>query len=72
VNTAGNDAGIVRNLPGKPRRHYIVVVHANLGNRYTDANRPADLPGIYPVAYTEKYGTLGRAIDRLVTRHHNA
>ncbi len=71
VDTAGNDAGIVNNLPGKARRHFIVVVHSNLGDRYSDANRPADPPGIYPVAYTEKYATLGAAIDKLVTKHHN-
>jgi hypothetical protein len=71
VDTAGNDAGIVRNLPGKACRHFIVVIHSNLGDRYIDVNRPADPPGIYPVAYTEKYGKLGRAIDQLVTRHHN-
>ena len=67
TDTSGNDAGIVRSLPGKPWRHYIVVVHANLGDRYVDANRPADPPGVYPVAYTERYGRLGRAIDQLVT-----
>jgi hypothetical protein len=26
-------------------------------------------PGIYPVAYNEKYGRLGHAIDQLVTCH---
>jgi hypothetical protein len=67
TDTSGNDAGIVRSLPGKRWRNYIVVVHANLGDRYVDVNRPADPPGIYPVAYTEKYGKLGRAIDKLVT-----
>jgi hypothetical protein len=71
VDTSGNDAGIVHNLPGKAGRHYIVAVHANLGDRYTDPNRPADPPGIFPVAYTEKYATLGLAIDKLVTRHRN-
>jgi hypothetical protein len=48
-----------------------VAVHANLGDRYTDPNRPADPPGIFPVAYTEKYATLGLAIDKLVKRHRN-
>jgi hypothetical protein len=70
TDTSGNDAGIVRSLPGQRWRHYIVVVHANLGDRYVDAYRPADPPGVYPVAYTEKYGRLGHAIDRLVTRHN--
>jgi hypothetical protein len=67
TDTSANDAGIVRSLPGRRCRHYIVVVHANLGDRYVDANRPADPPGLHPVAYTEKFGTLGRAIDRLVS-----
>ncbi len=71
VDTAGNDAGIVKNLPGKSRRHFIVVIHSNLGDRYIDVNRPADAPGIYPLAYSEKYGKLGRAIDQLVRRHYN-
>jgi len=71
VDTAGNDAGIVHNLPGKARRSFIVVIHSNLGDRYTDVNRPADPPGVFPVAYSEKYGLLGRAIDDLVTCHRN-
>jgi CubicO group peptidase (beta-lactamase class C family) len=71
VDTSGNDAGIVHNLPGKPGRNFVVVVHSNLGDRYVDPNRPADPLGTYRVAYTEKYGTLGRAIDNIVTRHRN-
>ncbi|WP_279582140.1 serine hydrolase [Fodinicola feengrottensis] len=72
VDTSGQDAGIVQNLPGKASRHFIVVVHTNLGTRYIDVNRPADPPGIYPVVYTEKFGLLGKAIDQLVTNHHNS
>lgn len=67
VDTSGNDAGIVNSLPGKPKRDYVVVVNSNLGNRYVDKNRPADPPGIYPVAYSEKYGKLGLAIDKILT-----
>jgi beta-lactamase class A len=63
----GVDAGIVHSLPGKPVRNYIVVVNSNLGARYTDANRPADPPGIYPVAYTEKLGLLGKSLDGIMT-----
>jgi hypothetical protein len=48
-------------------RNYIVVVNSNLGARYTDANRPADPPGIYPVAYTEKLGLLGKSLDSIMT-----
>ncbi|GAA0266678.1 serine hydrolase [Cryptosporangium japonicum] len=68
--TAGGDAGIVRSLPGKPWRHYIVVVQTNLGSRFVDPARPKDPPGVDPVEYSEKFGELGRAIDRAVTSHH--
>ncbi|MCP2261679.1 Beta-lactamase enzyme family [Streptoalloteichus tenebrarius] len=68
VDTTGSDAGIVHSLPGKARRNYVVVVFSNLGTDYVDVNRPADPPGIYPVPYTEKYGKLGLAIDKIVTK----
>ncbi|MGH3662285.1 MAG: serine hydrolase [Micromonosporaceae bacterium] len=68
VDTSGNDAGIVKSLPGKPKRNYIVAVHSNLGERYTDPRRPDDPAGVNPVTYTEKYGKLGHAIDKIVTR----
>jgi hypothetical protein len=70
--TAGGDAGIVRSLPGKPWRHYIVVVQTNLGSRFVDPARPKDPPGVDPVEYSEKFGELGRAIDVAVTAHHYA
>ncbi|EXG80397.1 serine hydrolase [Cryptosporangium arvum] len=65
ADTSGNDAGIVKSLPGKPFRSYIVSVHSNLGYRYVDADRPADPAGVYPVQYTEKLALLGRAINAL-------
>lgn len=68
IDTSGQDAGIVRNLPGAEERHYIVAIHSNLGNRYIDVDRPADPPGIYPVQYTEKYGLLGKAVDDIFAR----
>ncbi|RDI19267.1 serine hydrolase [Lentzea flaviverrucosa] len=61
--TAGSDAGIVKSLPGKDKRDYIVVVFGNLGMDYADAARPADPPGVFPVLYTQKYAQLGKAID---------
>ncbi|MEU4232535.1 serine hydrolase [Nonomuraea sp. NPDC026600] len=64
VGNSGADAGIVRSLPGKEGRHYVVVAFTNLGTQYVDANRPATEPGIYPVAFTEKLAQLGSAIDR--------
>jgi hypothetical protein len=69
VDTAGGDAGIVRSLPGEKSRRYIVVVHSNLGTRYIDPNRPPDPPGIFPVAYSEKFALLGAAIDDIVAGH---
>jgi len=65
ADTSGNDAGIVKSLPGKPFKSYIVAVHSNLGYRYVDPNRPADPAGVYPVQYTEKLALLGRAINAL-------
>ncbi|WP_245777778.1 serine hydrolase [Lentzea xinjiangensis] len=66
VNTAGTDAGIVKSLPGKQKRDYIVVVFGNLGMDYVDAGRPADPPGVFPVLYTQKYAQLGKAIDAIM------
>jgi hypothetical protein len=68
---SGNDAGIVHSLPGRPSRHYVVVVHSNLGSRYVDVNRPADPAGAYAVAYTEKYGKLGAVLDDAIAWHRN-
>ncbi|WP_158846585.1 serine hydrolase [Saccharothrix deserti] len=67
VDTTGSDAGIVKSLPGKEKRNYIVVAFSNLGTDYVDTYRPADPPGVFPVLYTEKYAKLGAAVDRIVT-----
>ncbi|GGM92730.1 hypothetical protein GCM10011609_32740 [Lentzea pudingi] len=63
---AGSDAGIVKSLPGKGKRDYIVVVFGNLGMDYVDAARPADVPGVFPVLYTQKYARLGKEIDTIM------
>ncbi|WP_218005209.1 serine hydrolase [Actinomadura macra] len=63
VNNTAADAGIVRALPGKGGRSYVIVVFSNLGTQYIDASRPATPPGIYPYTYTEKFGKLGRLLD---------
>ncbi|GAA0925661.1 serine hydrolase [Nonomuraea longicatena] len=63
VNNSGADAGIVKSLPGKPGRHYIVVALTNLGTQYVDANRPPAEPGLFPVTFTEKLSRLGKAVD---------
>lgn len=66
VADAAGDAGIVRSLPGKPERNYIVVVFTNLGQR-GDSYRPSSPPGTYPPPVTERLAKLGAAIDKLVT-----
>ncbi|ACU38000.1 serine hydrolase [Actinosynnema mirum] len=66
VDTTGSDAGIVKSLPGKDKRNYIVVIFSNLGTDYVDANRPADPPGVFPVLYTQKYAKLGKAVDAIM------
>ena len=71
VGNSGADAGIVRSLPGKEGRHYVVVAFTNLGTQYVDAGRPATEPGVYPVAYTEKLARLGQAIDRYEAASHD-
>ncbi|MFC7583747.1 serine hydrolase [Nonomuraea antimicrobica] len=70
VGNSGADAGIVRSLPGKAGRHYIVVALTNLGTQYVDADRPAAEPGVLPVLYTEKLAQLGAAIDRYETTRY--
>ncbi len=70
VNNTAADAGIVRALPGKGGRSYVVVVFSNLGTQYVDAGRPATPPGIYPFSYTEKFAKLGRLIDAYEKHRH--
>jgi hypothetical protein len=55
-----SDAGIVRSLPGARRRHYVVALICDLGERYTDGRDPR-------VRYTEKLAQLGRRVDELLT-----
>ena len=63
VNNSAGDAGIVKALPGRGGRSYIIVVFSNLGTQYIDADRPATPAGIYPFTYTEKFAQLGRLMD---------
>jgi CubicO group peptidase (beta-lactamase class C family) len=69
VNNSGADAGIVRSLPGKPYRHYVITVFSNLGDQYQDPDRPATPAGIVPVEYTQKFAQLGQAIDQYEACH---
>jgi hypothetical protein len=65
VADAAGDAGIVRSLPGKAERNYIVVVFTNLGQA-GDPNSSSK-SGTYGPAVTERFAMLGAAIDKLVT-----
>jgi hypothetical protein len=61
----GSDAGIVRGIPGRARRHYIVSFFSNLGYRYTDADKAsfADPCHDLGICYTQRIAALGAAID---------
>ena len=67
VNNSAADAGIVKSLPGKAGRRYIVAVFSNLGDQYQDPQRPATPAGVVPVEYTQKFAQLGQAIDQYET-----
>lgn len=72
----GSDGGIVRSLPGRPWRRYIVVFLSNLGYRYYDAAvasaaDPAKGEDGFPyvstkLSYTQRIPALGRRIDALM------
>ena len=65
----GSDAGIVRSLPGKPGRRYVIAFLSNLGYRYSDARFATSkaLPCFgLGVCYTEKIAQLGKRVDDLL------
>jgi hypothetical protein len=76
----GSDAGIVRSLPGRPRRRYVIAFLSNLGYRYGDARfaTSTTLPCFgLGVCYTEKIAQLGKRVDDLLrggrlTEEHSA
>lgn len=63
---AASDAGIVKSLPGKADRKYIIVALSNLGYRYIDTDRQEVQPA---VNRTEKFAQLGRAMDAYEAKH---
>ncbi|WP_218135684.1 serine hydrolase [Nonomuraea jiangxiensis] len=69
VNNSGADAGIVKALPGKGGRTYIVAMFSNLGYQYVDSNRPPT--GAENVWFTEKLAKLGKAIDEYEKRRNS-
>ncbi len=66
VNNSGADAGIVKALPGKGGRTYIVAMFSNLGYQYVDADRPP--AGTENVWFTERLAKLGKVIDEYEKR----
>jgi beta-lactamase class A len=78
----GSDGGIVRELPGKPKRRYIVVLLSNLGYRYYDEAVASFLDASkgdkgFPyaatgISYTQRLPALGRAIDELLKQRAEA
>jgi hypothetical protein len=72
VSFSGNDAGIVKALPGEDGRWYVVAVHSNVGYRFGDPDwASADPNACFDspyVCYSRAYGRLGKAIDDLVKR----
>ncbi|MDX3103239.1 serine hydrolase [Nonomuraea angiospora] len=68
VNNSGADAGIVKALPGKGGRTYVVTMFSNLGYQYVDSNRPPT--GAENVWFTEKFAKLGKIIDDYEKRRY--
>ncbi len=67
---AGSDTGIVRALPGKGGRFYVVAALTNVGNRFGDADwagsEPNACEGSPYVCYPRAFGRVGAAVDALV------
>lgn len=68
----GADAGIVRSLPGKPDRRYLISFIASLGYRYTDpvfASRSTYpcYDAVGPICYTQRIPVMARQIDRYLS-----
>ena len=64
----GSNAGIVRSLPGKPERRYVIAFNSSLGYRYTDpafASR-SSYPCYDPVGgicYTQRIPAMAKQLD---------
>lgn len=74
---AGSDAGIVKSLPNKPFRHYVIAVMSNLGYRYGDAAlAPAGNPclndAVSAYCYTERFPIMAAQLDSAMKRRGSA
>jgi hypothetical protein len=67
---AGGDTGIVRSLPGKGNRFYVVAALTSVGNRFGDPDwarsKPNACEGSPFVCYPRAFGRLGSSVDTLV------
>jgi len=66
----GSDAGIVKGITGKAKRHYIISYFANLGYRYTDADK---LDGANPclglgICYSQRIPAMAAKIDAVLAQ----
>ncbi|HVF15122.1 MAG TPA: serine hydrolase [Acidimicrobiales bacterium] len=64
----GTDAGIVRSLPGKPDRRYVISFNSSLGYRYTDpvfASRSSYpcYDAVGAICYTQRIPALAKELD---------
>lgn len=71
VDTAASDAGIVRSLPGRAKRHYVIAMFTNIGYRYADPMWAGALRNpcftSLGLCRTEKFALLGKSIDDALT-----
>lgn len=64
----GSDAGIVRSLPGKPDRRYVISFLASLGYRYVDpvfasaTSYPCYEP-VGAICYTQRIPAMAKQLD---------
>jgi len=67
----GSNAGIVRSLPGRPERRYVISFLSSLGYRYTDpafatrASNPC-YDAVGPICYTQRIPAMAKALDDLL------
>jgi hypothetical protein len=74
VRMAGNDAGIVRALPGEDGRWYVVALNASAGLRFSDpqfATQGNPCLGPPFICYPRPFPRMGAAIDQLVKDRPN-
>jgi hypothetical protein len=70
VSISGNNAGIVKALPGQDGRWYVVALNSSIGTRFGDAawaaSRPNACSGAPFVCYPPAFARMGADIDALI------